>query len=186
MKKLGLWLLLLTMLSGCSENPKEMEEGLALRTRLLNASSFVFDSDVTADYGDELHQFSVSCRADREGNVDFTVSAPETIAGITGNITDDGGKLTFDDTALHFELLNDGQLSPVSAPWVLVKTLRSGYLTAACQEEGGLRLTVDDSYEDDALTLDIWLDEQNMPKRAEILCDGRRILTLTVKNPVLS
>ena len=43
-------------------------------------------------------------------------------------------------------------------------------------------MTINDSYEEDALTLDIWLDSQNNPVRAEILYDGRRILTLNIQN----
>jgi hypothetical protein len=49
-------------------------------------------------------------------------------------------------------------------------------------EEDLLRLTIDDSYEEDALKVDIWLDETDTPVRAEILYDGRRILTLIIKN----
>ena len=185
MKKWLLCLLLLAGLCGCSGESKELERGLALRTSLLKASGLTFEAEITADYGDKLHQFSMNCQADGEGNVAFTVTAPETIAGITGRITEEGGAVTFDDVALLFDLLTDEQLSPVSAPWILVKTLRSGYLRSVGQEEKGLRLTVDDSYADDALMVDIWLDEQDLPKRAEILYDGRRILTLLGKNPVL-
>ena len=60
--------------------------------------------------------------------------------------------------------------------------MRSGYLTSAGMEGDLLRLTIDDSYEEDALTLDIWLNEQDIPIRAEILYDGRRILTLEIEN----
>ena len=186
MKRLILCLLLLAGLSGCAESNKEVERGLELRTKLLKASSFAFDADITADYGDKLHQFSMACQADAAGNVTFTVTKPDTISGITGVIDEKGGALTFDNQALYFELLTDEQLSPVSAPWILVRTLRSGYLTSACQEDDGLRLTIDDSYEDDALMVDIWLNEQDLPKRAETLYDGKRILTILVKNPLLS
>lgn len=186
MKKLGLCILLLLFLTGCSEEEKALERGMELRTKLLSASGFSFQADITADYADKLHNFSMNCRADGDGNVEFTVTAPESIAGITGRIHKEGGELTFDDTALSFKLLADGQLSPVSAPWTLVRTLRSGYLTAACREDSGLHLTIDDSYDEDALTLDVWLDEQDQPERAEILYDGRRILTLLITDVVLS
>ena len=49
-----------------------------------------------------------------------------------------------------------------------------------------LRLTIDDSYEDDAMTLDIWLSREDRPQRAEILYDGKRILSLDVKNFAIS
>ena len=185
MKKLRLCFLLLVMLSGCSREPEEIRRGLELRTKLLRASEVSFETDITADYGDKLHRFSLSCKVDADGAVVFTVTAPEIISGITGRISREGGALTFDDTALHFELMTDDQLSPVSGPWILVKTLRSGYLTSAGREGDGLRLTIDDSYEEDALTLDIWLDSRDMPERAEIHCEGRRILTLEIRNLVI-
>lgn len=155
---------------------------MALRSSLLKASSCTFDASVTADYGDALYEFAMECQADDRGDVTFTVSEPEPVSGITGTISNKGGQLTFDDTALAFDLMADGQVSPVSAPWLFLKTLRGGYLTAAGMEEDLLRLTIDDSYEDDALKLDIWLDEGNLPTRAEVLYGGRRILTLNVTN----
>ena len=47
---------------------------------------------------------------------------------------------------------------------------------------GRLRLTIDDSYEDDALHLDIWLGEDDCPEDAEILYKERRILSIKVTN----
>ena len=76
----------------------------------------------------------------------------------------------------------DDQISPISAPWILLKTLRSGYLRAAGMEEGYLRLTIDDTYEEDALQLDIWLGEGDLPVRCEMLYGDRRILSLNVSN----
>ncbi len=182
MKKLGALFLFLLFLPGCSGKSDEIERGMALRAKLLKATSCTFDAAVTADYGDKVYEFSLACQSDDRGDMAFTVTAPETISGITGRVTDEGGKLTFDDTALQFDLMADGQVTPVSAPWIFLKTLRSGYLTAAGEEGELLRLTIDDSYEDDALHLDIWLNGDNVPTRAEILYDGRRILSLTVTN----
>lgn len=182
MKKVGAFLILLCFLSGCSGASKEIERGMALRSKILKASSCTFDAAITADYGDKLYSFSMACQADAQGDLTFTVTAPETIAGITGRVGSDGGRLTFDDTALQFDLMADGQVTPVSAPWVFLKTLRSGCLTSAGMEDGSLRLSIDDSYADDALHLDIWLDEGDMPVRAEILYDNRRILSVAVTN----
>ena len=182
MKPICAMLLCLFFLTACSQTPRELERGMALRHRLLSAQSCSFDAEITADYGDKLHTFSMYCETDAEGNLSFTVTEPDTIAGITGTLSREGGSLTFGDTALHFELLTDDQLSPVSAPWILMKTLRSGYLTSGCIEDGLVRLTVDDSYAEDALQLDIWLDGNDLPQRAEILYDGYRILSLSLTN----
>lgn len=181
MKKAGVLFLCLIMLTGCSDASKEIERGMALRDKLLSGSC-TFDAEITADYGDKLYTFTMQCQGDSQGDLTFTVTQPETISGITGTISDEGGKLTFDDTALQFDLLADDQLSPVSSPWILLKTLRSGYLTSAAEEGDTLHLTIDDSYDDDALHLDIWLDGKDYPVRAEILYDNRRILSLDVKN----
>lgn len=186
MKKFGVLLLLLLTLTGCSSTPHGIEEGLELRSKLLKAEGCSFDTELTADYGDKLYTFAMACAGDSQGNVTFTVTAPESIAGITGTVGQKKGQLTFDDTALQFDLMADDQISPVSAPWVFLKTLRGGYLTSAGTEDGQIRLTMDDSFEDDALHLDIWLDQEHLPSRAEILYDGRRILSLTVKNFVIS
>ena len=154
---------------------------MKLRTSLL-AAECSYDVEITADYGDKLYVFSTSCRGNSQGDVEFVVTAPETIAGITGVVEQGEGKLTFSDTVLAIPLLADGQLSPVSAPWILLKTLQGGYLTAAGMEEEMLRLTINDSYAEDALQLDIWLDESNHPVRADVLYDSRRILSMKVSN----
>ena len=172
----------LLFLTGCSGESTELERGMELRSRLLKAERVSFSADIVADYGDKLHMFSMDCVAAGTGDLTFEVSAPDTLSGISGRITGEEGKLTFDGTGLCFELLTDDQLSPVSAPWILMKTLCSGYIVSAGQEEERLRLMIDDSYEDNSLRLDIWLDGQDLPQQAQISDNGRTILMLTVRN----
>lgn len=181
MKIIVCLLLVAVLLSGCSGQQEQLDRAMALRAKLI-ASEVTFDAEITADYGDKSYTFAMHCTGATDGTVTFTVTKPDTIAGISGTVGNEGGKLTFDDTALAFELMADGQLSPVSAPWVLMKTLRGGYLTSCTQEEDGLRLAIDDSYEEDALHLDIWLDESDLPKFAEVYWQGRRLLTVSVSN----
>ena len=180
MKRLAVCLTLL-FLTGCSEI-SELREGMELRSRILQASECSFSVTVQADYGDSLSEFAMDCTGDGKGNIGFTVAAPESIAGISGMLSGSGGKLTFDGTALDFGYLADGELSPVSGPWIFLNTLRSGNILSACEEDGKVRLSIDDSYQDDALRLDIWLEENGLPAKADILCSGRRILAMTVKD----
>ncbi len=186
MKKVLPLLLAVVLLTGCSKTPEEVERALALRTKLLQASSCTFDAEITADYGEILHVFRMNCTADAQGGVSFRVTAPESIAGISGTLSKQGGALTFDDTALYFDLLADEQLSPVSAPWVLMKALRGGYITSAGAENGQLRVSVNDSYEEDALNLEVWLDSEDIPQRADICYAGKRILSLKLENVRIS
>lgn len=183
MKRFAVCLLLL-FLTGCSES-KEINEGMQLRSRLLQAENCSFSLCIDAEMDRQMYRFSMDCRADSSGNIDFTVTQPETISGISGKLSAAGGAVTFHDTALDFPLQAEHQLSPVSAPWVLMNTLRSGYITSACREEGSVRLSVDDSFEEDALRLDIWLDADQLPKHADVLENGRRILSLDVSNFVI-
>lgn len=175
------------VLTGCaSSSGGEMNRALALRGKLLKAEAWSFQAELTADFGEKVYDFGMDCQADDKGNVAFTVTAPETISGITGEISAQEGKLTFDGTALDFGLLANGRLSPVSGPWVLVSALRGGSITGVGTQDGRLVLNVNDSYEDDALTLDVTLDENDLPARAEIFCQGKRILSMTLKNVVIS
>ena len=181
MKRIVAVLCLLVLLTGCAGQEDALNRAMELRAKVL-AQSIQFETDITADYGDKTYTFSAKCSVDSGGNLTFTVTKPETISGISGSVSASGGKLTFDGKAVSFPLLADDQITPVSAPWVLVKTLRSGYLTSCGMDGDLIRLAIDDSYADDALHLDIWLDENDLPVRGEILWQGRRILSLDVKN----
>lgn len=181
MKRILIILCLMAMLTGCSGDNGDLDRAMALRAKLLS-HGVAFTVDITADYGDKTQSFTMDCQVDSKGELSFTVMAPESISGIEGTVAAEGGKLNYEDTALAFDLLADGQLSPVSGPWVLMNTLRSGYLTSCCQEEDSLRLAIDDSYKDDALHLDIWLDGSDLPIRGEVLWKGRRLLSMVVKD----
>ena len=181
MKRIFAVLLVAALLTGCAGGA-DMDRALAFRGKLLAGQGTTFDAHITADYGDKFYTFSVRCATDSKGDLTFEVLSPETIAGITGTVSQGGGKLTFDDQALAFDTMADGQITPVTGPWVLMKSLRSGYLTSGTVEGETLRLAVDDSYADDALHLDVWLDGQDRPIRGEIFWQGRRILSIDVEN----
>ena len=182
MKKCSLWIILLFIFSGCSGTPDELQTGMELRSRVLQASGCTFDAEIKADYGDEIHTFSMECSVDSKGMLNYKVTGPETISGITGTVSGDGGKLTFDETALCFPLMADGQASPISAPWILMQMLRTGYIASACKEEGKIRLSIDDNLDEKPLRVDLWLNMEELPVHADILYDGRRILSVSVDN----
>ena len=181
MKIWAISLCLLLLLTGCDPG-SELERGMALRSAVLSAEKCCMDVHITADYGDFLSQFSLTCLFDNKGDLSFSVLQPESIEGIKGGISSSEGSIQFENTVLYFDLLADEQLSPISAPWILMKALRSGYLKNACIDGTDLLLTFEDSFEDDALQVDIWLDSDNIPERAEILFRGYRILSMKLEN----
>jgi len=181
MKRILILFFCVIMLSGCT-NANYPERALTFRQKLLSANGCSFDAVITADYADVIYTFTLRCTSDKSGDVLFVVTQPDSISGIKGIITEQDGKLTFDDKALMFSKIADGQITPVSAPWVLIHTLRSGYIRSYTDNGSGAMLVIDDSYEEDPLQLDIWLDGGDIPTDAEILWRGRRIVSLRIEN----
>lgn len=185
LKRLAVLVLCLLLLVGCTDQDASLAPVLELRQKLLEGKGCNFSATVTADYGEYLHTFVLQCNADGSGDVSFQVIAPDSISGITGSITQEEGKLTFDNEVLIFSPLADGLLAPVTAPWVLIHTLRSGYIVSCGETEQGAIVSIDDSYAENSMGLEIRLDHQNMPVSAEIIWQGRRILSMIIDNFVI-
>jgi len=172
----------LVILTGCTGKREEMDRIMNLRAKLLGSEGCTFTARITADYGDTLHEFALYCQGTNDGDLHFQVESPDTIAGISGDFKGSKGMLTFDDVALAFPMLVDDQVTPVSGPWILLKTILGGYLTACTMEDDLLHLTINDSYEEDALQMEIWLNGGDQPVHAEIFYEGRRIVTMVIEN----
>ena len=182
MKRILAAVLLTVMLSGCGQQTGEMERAIALRSRMEQGSGCTFDATITADYGDEVYVFEMNCQVNAEGKLTFCVIAPESISGISGVIEDSGGYIVFDGKLLSFEMLADGLITPVSGPWLMIHTLRCGYIAACGQAENGIQIGIDDTYKDSPIHLEFWTDNNDLPLRGEVVWQERRILTIDVKN----
>ena len=181
--KRRIWLLwLAVLLTGCGARVDSMGIALELRGKLNRAEECGFIANIVADYGDRTYTFTLDCMSGTDGDLVFRVISPESISGITGKLSRGGGELVFDDVALAFTVLTDGQLSPVSAPWIFLKALRSGYITSAGVVQDRVRIVIDDSYQEESLSLHLWLDEENMPALSEIYFQDRRIVTITISD----
>lgn len=186
MKRVGALLLLLLLpgLLGCtggSDDP--LERAMDFRARLLGAEGCSFLGQVTADYGQEVHSFTLSCDVSSQGVVSFTVTAPQSISGITGSITGTEGRLQFSDTVLPFSPLAEGELSPVAAPWVIWQSWYTGYISICGQETGAVRMTVESVFREKPLVVETWLgDEFGLPLSAEICYNGHKLLSMTLSD----
>ena len=167
-------------LNGCADGNVPLREAMELREDIQSSAGCVFNATVTADYGEKIYIFSMDCQTDQEGNLSFTVVKPETISGISGRVSANNGALTFDDQVLAFQTMADGLVTPVSAPWILINTLRSGYLKSCAKNDKGFEIAADDSYGDASLHLQI-LVNGNVPTFAEIFLNGRRMITISVE-----
>lgn len=180
MKRFSCLVMVLFLLTGCDGNGY-LDKAMELRQNLIQ-SGCSFDAEITADYGDVQHQFSLHCQSDQQGDLNFSVLEPESIADITGIISASEGKLTFDDKAVAFTLMAEGQLSPVSGPWIMVKALRGGYLSSCCLEDDLYHLSIDDSHEAQSLGLEVWFNEDRQITYAEIYWKGRMLLSMEIEN----
>lgn len=185
MKRITAVILLFLILSGCAGNSNSVERPLHFRKTLLDGSGCTFDAVITADYGDKYYEFEMTCKVSDGNELQFCVVKPDSISGISGIVSDQGGALTFDDKTLAFELLADDQITPVIAPWLMIRALTSGYISA-CGADGDLfRAQIDDSFKDNPMQVDVWFDSADIPVRAEVLWDGKRIMSVIVKNFVI-
>jgi len=180
MKRVLAAVLLVMLLCGCRGADDPSRQGMELRQRLSGSDGCCFAAVVTADFGETEYGFALDCRVDKEGTLHFTVNAPEHISGINGYVDAQSGKLTFDETVLTFPLLAQGEIPPVCAPWLFYKALVGGYLRASGEDRDGLRLTIDDSFHGENLTLEVWLKD-GLPFWAELAWQGRKLLTLDIQ-----
>ena len=179
---IGFILMMNIILSGCTQKDDTLDRTMELRNRMLTANGCTFTAEITADFGEELYSFTMNCSCDHNGNMAFEVMEPDAISGITGQFGDTYSDLTFDGYVLAFPRLADGRVTPVSAPWIFVQSLRSGYICGYLQNEDETAVMINDTYEDEALELTIWLDMKNIPEFAEIVWQGRRVLSLRIND----
>lgn len=185
MKIAAVFLFFVCIFSGCSKEDPLLDQATELRKSLLTADSCTFHAVITANYTDEIYTFQMECSVDNSNNLTFTVKDPATISGICGNISDDEAALTFDDKILAFPILADGQISPVSAPWVLINTLKGGYLTGCGKEENGACIYIDDNFEENPMHLQIYTDPAMTPVSADIFWNDRCILSMEIRDFVI-
>lgn len=172
--------LLVALLLGCSNSGDNVDKGIAVRRLFMKESGIRFCADITADYGDMTHSFSVQCDASSSGNVAFTVTKPDTIAGIKGAISALGGQLQFGDKVLLFEPMVFGQISPVLAPWLMVKAIQGGYIQSQSVDGEGCQLLIDDTYSNAQFQIVLTLDRESVPTDCEIIWSNRRILMIHI------
>ena len=144
MRKLLLCALMMTLLTGCGKAAVSEAEELALTIRgeYLAMDSCAIQASVTADYGQRVYQYELAAAVNKEETI-LTLSAPETVAGLTARIAGEDSHLVFDGVSVETGPLDGDGLTPVSALPALLEAARSGYIAACALEEDGKLLRVD-------------------------------------------
>lgn len=172
-------LLLLTGCAGGGGGNKAEEEALTLRTTYLEADGFSGKAELTADYGQRVCQYQVDVEAGEETTL--TITAPDTVAGITARAVEGNTFLDYEDLVLETGPLDPEGLSPMSAVPALLEAVKSGYITACSFPEDGV-LRVDcgdpDREPDMGRTVSMWFDRSSGTMlKGEISVDGTLVVS---------
>ena len=180
-KKLAVLALALGLtLCACTKQADEdpAQQALAFRQDVMQ-NTYSFRADVSADFGDTVCQFTLSCVHTPGSGTEMTITAPETLAGLTAMASDEGAKLVFDGAEAAFGTLEGLGLSPMTAPELLAESWETGYIQYTGTEDGLLRVTYLCGYEEDEYRADTWFQD-GAPVRAELSCDGRMAVQIDV------
>ena len=135
-------ILLLSACTGGAEGNEAEELALQIRGEYLAMGSCAGQAAITADYGQRVYQYELAVAVDGE-EITLTLSAPDTVAGITARVTGQDGQLEYDGLSVETGPLDPEGLSPVSAVPALLEGARSGYIVSCALEEDGTLLRMD-------------------------------------------
>lgn len=102
------------------------EEARSFLNRCGEASQLQFRADISSRQSEMVKKLTLDCVTEPDGAVSFTVIRPERIAGVSGSIGADEGKL----------FRPDGGLRTVASPWMLLHALRCGKLQSCTRRKG--------------------------------------------------
>lgn len=177
-----LMMLLCVLFVSCGKGEEGgVSQAIEFRAQLVRAGGCKFQAEVTADFGETLYNFTMDCEAGADGTMYLTVTAPETISGITATVTDSGGKITYDGMAVDFGLLASGNVIPASAPAIVLSCWAKEYIASAGMEDALNRVSYVKDFDEKQLNVDTWYDN-GIPICAEICYNDQRILKLTISD----
>lgn len=162
---------------GCSQEEKLLEEAIDFRAQLVQAGGCSFQSQVTADFGDNVEEFTLDCQGDTEGTLHMTVLEPEVLSGITAEVSDGGGKITYDGLSVDFGLVAQGNVSPAAAGGLVLDAWLNGYISAAGQEDEFYRVTYKKDFEEKQVVVETYF-KNGLPNYAEVCYNNQGVLKL--------
>ena len=184
MRKLWLCVPMISLLlTGCGGGGVSEAEQLALAVRgeYLAMEGCTAQAAVTADYGQRVYDYGMTLAAEGEETV-LTLTAPETVAGMTARTRGEESGLEYDGVWVETGPLDGEGLTPVSALPALLEAVRSGYITACALEEEGAVLRVDfgdpEGTPGTGREMALWFDAASHAMlRGEVSLDGVRVIS---------
>lgn len=116
---------------------KAEQLALDIRGEYLALEGFTAGVEIAADYGERVYEYTVDLSYAREGESVLTVTAPETIAGVTARISGEDTALEYDGVRVETGPLDSAGMSPIDAIPALLEQVEEGFIAACGMEEGG-------------------------------------------------
>ena len=167
------------LLSGCGE---KTSNGAEIQRQYGLIATAAMEAEVTFHNRGEERSFTLLCDYTPEKSA-VTVTAPETVAGITATVT--GEELTLQYDGESFSVGDVGAVNPLSALPQLLRTLADGYLLEEGRESleyiPCYRLVLDTDFGAEAAVCTVWIDEETLlPRYAEFAVDGETVLDVNM------
>lgn len=173
--------LVLLSLSGCAKEDKYEQKALNFRTEMMEQQSCDFTADINASFSNKEYEFTVQVQYAPEETI-VTVISPEAIAGISASVSNSGAELCYDGAELMLGQLADGQVSPMSVPWLLAQCWLGEYISAYGADGELSRITYLKGYADEELTVDTWFDDNDVPVYAEVTYGSDRYISVKIRD----
>lgn len=158
-----------------------MQTALDLRTALLEQGC-CYTLDIAAHLPDGTAEFTVDCACAPDGTVVMELVAPDSIAGISATVEPDGEAAKFDDVALDFGLLADGQVAPMALPQLLFACWTGGYIQEAGQEKTQCSAVYLSGYGEKELAIEQWFTPEGIPTGADFWFGTQNFANATIRD----
>jgi hypothetical protein len=173
----------LALLVSCSQRAALEDLEANIRDSLRGAEGIEATANITADYGDDVFDFTVKYIGTADmGTVE--ILEPDIVAGVVAKVTFPECYLEYDGASVESGPLTGDGLSPVQALPVLLGQWTDGYAEIMSSERVGSAdaLAIETRITDTASQKTWFNSETLLPVRSEIYDMGKMVVSCTVES----
>lgn len=177
------------LLCGCSAVRSPEETAAAVRDVYAAASDIEIVTGITSNLNEETMDYTIGYSYQKQGDTAsavMTVLAPESIAGITAEISGDDFTFSYEDTELETAMPDHKGLTPVDATTYLLYDLMHSVPEQVWQEGEMLALRYESKTEEGNVVKEAYLHPDSCAlAEARIYNNGNQILRCTFETCTL-
>ena len=181
MRRLTVMILaMLFCLFGCSKEEGQLSTAIDFRSKLVQANGCSFEGEITADYGDSIQSFRLTCDCDAQGIVRMNLLEPETLEGIAATVTEGGRKISYDGLIVDLSRLAQERLAPAAAPGLILESWLCGFIQWGQWEEGISQVSYEQELGDARFNI-VTFFKNDLPFSAEVCYNNERVLEMKIE-----